>query len=364
MKKKKMKNKNIIKLLLFFSILNLNSQTSDFITQLERPFEIQFVGDNLYLIQDEGYKLSKINILNNPLEVIDIFSRQDLNLQLTNANKLLAHNGYLYIGQTNKISRIQLNVAAPVLEEVVRIVDSKFLSNFTDFLIKDDYMYLSFFSEGKISKIDISSISSNYNLEDVITNLNSPSKMVFNGNDLYFSQYSADKVSKIDITETSNSVEDIVTDIDECWNLILNDNILYIGSSTNLHAINISNVNSEKEIILTNINSVRGFAINNNNLYIGLPEDNKIITFNMETLDVDHYKDKKNDLKIYPNPSKNFLEISGLNKTTDFTIVNILGYEILSGTIANKNKINIQNLTNGIYFLKLNNEYLIKFIKK
>lgn len=41
----------------------------------------------------------------------------------------------------------------------------------------------------------------------------------------------------------------------------------------------------------------------------------------------------------------------------------IIGSEISRGTISNNEKVNIQNLTNGLYFLKFESGNTIKFIK-
>ncbi len=72
--------------------------------------------------------------------------------------------------------------------------------------------------------------------------------------------------------------------------------------------------------------------------------------------------DKK--IKLFPNPSKDFIQVSGLTKSEKYSIYGILGKEVLHGSIANEGKIEIQQLTKGIYFLKLNNGNAIKFFKE
>ncbi|MDN3664270.1 T9SS type A sorting domain-containing protein [Algibacter miyuki] len=56
---------------------------------------------------------------------------------------------------------------------------------------------------------------------------------------------------------------------------------------------------------------------------------------------------------MYPNPSSDFLNISGLTETQHYGIYNIIGTEVKKGSISNQEKIDIQDLTNGIYLLKL-----------
>jgi len=72
----------------------------------------------------------------------------------------------------------------------------------------------------------------------------------------------------------------------------------------------------------------------------------------------------ENSIKFHPNPSKDFIQISGLTKTEGYKLYNILGSEITNGIISNDDKINIQGLTNGLYFLKFDNGKTIEFIKE
>jgi chitinase len=82
---------------------------------------------------------------------------------------------------------------------------------------------------------------------------------------------------------------------------------------------------------------------------------------NCEVLAIQDHLNK--NIKIYPIPSNDFIQISGLDTTEKIKIYNALGIEVLKNSISNK-KINIQGLTKGIYFLKFKNGHSIKFIKE
>jgi hypothetical protein len=71
-----------------------------------------------------------------------------------------------------------------------------------------------------------------------------------------------------------------------------------------------------------------------------------------------------NNLSIYPNPSTDFIQISGLTKADDYKIYNVIGAEVNNGIISDNEKINIQYLTNGLYFLKFKEGNTIKFLKE
>jgi hypothetical protein len=70
------------------------------------------------------------------------------------------------------------------------------------------------------------------------------------------------------------------------------------------------------------------------------------------------------DINISPNPSSSFIQISGLKNTEYYRIYNILGKQIAKGFVSNNEKINIQNLKNGLYLLKVNNMHSKKFLKE
>lgn len=69
-----------------------------------------------------------------------------------------------------------------------------------------------------------------------------------------------------------------------------------------------------------------------------------------------------NQLVIYPNPSSSIINIQFLEKNSfpvEYHIVNLLGEIVLQGKLtfenSNKGNIDISNLTDGIYLIKLNN---------
>ena len=69
-------------------------------------------------------------------------------------------------------------------------------------------------------------------------------------------------------------------------------------------------------------------------------------------------------ITIFPNPTSDFIRISGLKKVENYRIYNILGSEIKKGSISDDEKIDIQNIANGLYLLKFDNGNTIRFIKE
>jgi hypothetical protein len=65
------------------------------------------------------------------------------------------------------------------------------------------------------------------------------------------------------------------------------------------------------------------------------------------------------DILIHPNPATRFLEITNLDRPTDFTFYDLQGRRIKDGTIVPSQLIDLNDLPAGIYFLKLRNSKLL-----
>lgn len=97
---------------------------------------------------------------------------------------------------------------------------------------------------------------------------------------------------------------------------------------------------------------------NNNDGYF----DNLKLTLN-NTLSVEEIIGTSKQFNLYPNPSNNFIQIVGLEEKTNFIIYNTLGSELMKGNISKEDKINIDNLDNGLYFLILGKRKALKFLR-
>ncbi|SFN47231.1 Por secretion system C-terminal sorting domain-containing protein [Bizionia echini] len=69
-------------------------------------------------------------------------------------------------------------------------------------------------------------------------------------------------------------------------------------------------------------------------------------------------------LKLYPNPSSEFLQISGLQQNVNYSILDFQGKQMQSGTLIPQENIPINSLQSGLYFLRIDSGTNFKFIKK
>jgi hypothetical protein len=81
------------------------------------------------------------------------------------------------------------------------------------------------------------------------------------------------------------------------------------------------------------------------------------------TLSVDEVNEI-DSLKIYPNPSSNFIQVSGLNTSQSYEIYSLLGARVSYGELENNQMIEVKEFANGFYLLKLENGKTIKFMKQ
>lgn len=80
-------------------------------------------------------------------------------------------------------------------------------------------------------------------------------------------------------------------------------------------------------------------------------------------LSTPEFSETKTRLKLYPNPTTDYIQISNLNTTENFKVYNVLGSEVISGQVSQNEKIDIHNLSNGMYLLMLDSGETMKFLK-
>jgi DNA-binding beta-propeller fold protein YncE len=359
--------KTILGIILMLSNINLIAQREVIVTGLNKPTGLIFNGNDLYIAESKGNKISKINIT-------------DTNISIKN----------VITGLNNPV-RLALN---------------------------GNDLYISEFEGNKISKIDIS--NENPTIVDVVTELQGPNGLAINGDYLYIAQTNANKISRINITDENSVIEDIVSGnhtfhpfnqkLDKPYDLLFNDDKLYVSNFGENKAITIVSIIDPIGTIIGgagNFNFPIAFAINDDNLYCSAFNPEAIHTISISSSDVTNslesdfitgmiIKDNslyvsggsrftsntttifKYDLstlslnnnfteeiiKISPNPSNNFIHITGLTRNENYKIFDILGKEFINGRINNHEKIDIQNLAKGLYFLKFENGNYFRFIKK
>ncbi|MBU2928119.1 T9SS type A sorting domain-containing protein [Winogradskyella psychrotolerans] len=130
-------------------------------------------------------------------------------------------------------------------------------------------------------------------------------------------------------------------------NIDANDNVIVAGSFR--QTVDISPFDSENTELISH-----GFR------------DNYILSMgNSNVLSTDDYQ-LGNTIKLYPNPSENYIYIAHSQPSTlsNYVIFDVNGKSVLSGDLGINNEINISHLKSGFYFLSINQQTeTFKFLK-
>jgi len=130
------------------------------------------------------------------------------------------------------------------------------------------------------------------------------------------------------------------------------DNKITVGSGNGSFSYELDN------LLPNSIYYIRTYAKNSKGISYG--SLSAIDTNDMQDIEIDF----KAKIKTYPNPSTNYISLSGLAESQNYIIYNMQGKQVLNGSITSDNKIEVKFLTKGMYLLKLENFEIIKFIKE
>jgi hypothetical protein len=267
--------KIFLSITLFLTLFYSNSsftQVTDVVTGLNNPTRLALNGNDLYIAEYNGNKISKIDITAATPTATEVVA-------VVNGPYGLLLNGYdLYIAEFdgNKISKIDITPATPT--DVVTGVNAP-----NGFALNGNDLYVSEYFGNKISKIDIT--ATNPTAIDVVTGLAGPGNLLLNGNDLYIAEFDDYKISKIDITATNPTAIEVVTGLNEPDELILIGNDLYISEfgGNKISKIDITAATPTLTGVVTGVNGPSGFALNGNDLYISEYYGNKISKIEVAT---------------------------------------------------------------------------------
>lgn len=115
-------------------------------------------------------------------------------------------------------------------------------------------------------------------------------------------------------------------------------------------------------VITTNVDIGLLLALNFN--ISGMPFEGLSGNFKAEICSTLNSESKvEKTLKIFPNPASNYIKLTSSFINSSYRISDVLGKEILAGKVTQSTKIDVTSLKNGLYFLKIDTKYSVKFIK-
>ncbi len=133
------------------------------------------------------------------------------------------------------------------------------------------------------------------------------------------------------------------------------------GSTYSLKPMHCQNVALDRVAgaINANVHTWAYSATNNNQKW------NIISASTSRNLFVDSSQRNKqmNNIKLYPNPAQNSINLTGLPSDAHVKVLNSYGHVVIDTHLDN-NTLNLSTIPSGVYFLKSNQEMKIRFIKK
>ncbi|WP_218597741.1 T9SS type A sorting domain-containing protein [Polaribacter sp. NJDZ03] len=371
-----MKNK-ILLYLFIFVYLPINSQVTDFMFltgELLGARSILAIENYLFIAKYD--KISIVDLTSSIPSITNEITGFDHPVSLA------VKGNYLYFGVLleNRVLKFDYTQTNPSLIEVIKMDHTP-----SSIAFSGNELFIYSTGNNKLYKTDITDVNSNVSEVDLYYKhllYGGDQNIAINGNFLYLSADT--KLYVINLTTPTLEPSIIIqskytTDIafDENNNLFSS---IYDYSKTKMreNVDNISVLNTENlmtnnfQEVISDVYIPWSITISNNIMYIVHREEDfnsglsqgKISKIDLSAALTINNFEVSEKINVFPNPSSNFLNISGLNKSEDYIIYDIIGKKIINGTIAHNHKINILHLANGLYFLKINNKDIIKFIKK
>ena len=343
-------------IILFYSF-GIHAQATDFVTGLNNPRDMLLDGSTLYVAESYAGRIIKLDLLQSNPEPEVVVSGIPL------VNGMALRGTELYFSQLNgynKLSKIDLTDPNPspivILEDFISAMDLEFYG---------DYLYISQFALDRIVKIDPS--IPNPPIIEVVTGVETAHDLEIVGDEMYVVVWAYNKISKIDLTVQDPILVDVKTNLSLAVGMKLRSNELYIAEAgqsigdDRVSMIDITQTNPVRETIVTGLyNPTQGLEIYNDVLYIA--EDFKISKFELSPLAVAEYK--ISHINVYPNPSSDFIRLSGLPKQIPYSLYSLSGTFIKSGLVEDGDNINIKDLSAGTYLLVLDKTWVVRVLKE
>jgi len=179
------------------------------------------------------------------------------------------------------------------------------------------------------------------------------------------------EIFRLDLSENEPAPEFITTTPERIWSITTVEDFLYLLSDSNVTVYRTATSNPQNEaplyleVPVSNTQDVFSIAHDGDFLYYtALGGAGGIYRITDEILGLDVPQD--NAVQIYPVPSQQWLTISDQEVTQNrsFMIINMLGQVIINDNLtSNFRQIDISQLETGAYYIKIEGQEALRFLK-
>lgn len=293
------------------------NEITEVATGLIYPLGLEIYANDLLIAENDAAKLSIKNIDNTSTSVETFITFESPTID---PYGLLIKDQTLYTsGVGGYLFEVDMSLSDPIAVPTLSRSDGTVLN----LIVFQDHLYYTE-SEiensmyGSIKKVDL--MSSNPESNQFIGNLDSPVGLTLANNHLYFSEPELNKIFRIDLSDANPSPVEVLSNLDGPGTLYIHDDFMYISQLDKVSRVQLATLG----------------------------------TSNIE----------KPQITIYPNPTSDVLILGGIESETTYAIFSITGKKVKKGLTSDQ-KIDVNNLEQGLYFLELNNNNkIIKFLKE
>lgn len=330
--------------LLLFCFKMANSQVTSLLNGLNTGItNLVVFEDNIYFSSYTNHTIYRYPITGNTSQLPEVFKTLT-----SKPTQLLLHNSDLYIAteQTSHIYKINLLATDTTPIEVTDI--------YGPMAIKNNFLYVGQYLDEKIVKVNLL----NGSKTDYLTGYK-PNYFNLQGDNLYFTSNTTNKFYKINLID--NSLNVILENLNYVSGIVIENNICYLCESQadKISYYDLSTNQFLNLVTLTPGSWPNGITIYNNVIYFISTIVGQVSSIPLSTLEIT--TNHKNTYSIYPNPATDILNISTDEILEEYQVFDITGKEVLKGRFET-NRINVTQLQNGVYILKIKNS-VIRFEK-
>jgi hypothetical protein len=364
--------------------LKLNAQATQFSQAVTSPKGMTVIGSDLYVSESGASKIVKLDLNSTPPLAGPFIPKTDVLTGLTRPFGLSTDGTNLFIVDAGDITA---SIPAKIIQYNINTGVQISIFEFTStgpaprgILYHNGLVYVSDVTSNKIYVFNPgTTVTSLEVFSDLSVAGAGPVGMAVNNNTMYVAGRDSNIIYRINDVDTfdgsatlsANDYIDFTSDLG-IWAgpefLYLDGNTLYISGRDigNVGSVDVTSSTPLSTIsLLTSATVPEQIIPYNNNLYIA--ESSKITYFDLSVLSVnDNNGAISNPLsfKVYPNPTKDDINISGFEGEKSFKIYNLLGRLVMNGVASKSKKINISSLDSGMYLLKFDTGNVLKIIKE
>lgn len=343
-----MQTKLVFTLISLLSLSAIWGQTTTLYTGLNTAVGLEANGNDLYIAESQSNRIVKLDISNSSPSLQIVANTNSPEGLALDGNHLRIANLTGAIGTINVLAGIPSTVST--YHGTPGGVGARAITyNATHGL------YIGTAYQGNSTRIyKINSASS----ATLITTIPGPfgtdvRGMAIIGNYLYATQRSQDRIYRIDLTQANPTPVVFKSGINMAYDLEADGNKLYITTEAGkLYRINDVTVNNPPltTLISGGFGAFAGIEIIGQQIYIaGWANGGRILKYTDNTLSVnDDFK--LETFSFYPNPTIDLLTIKLKEQLEKVVIYSIIGEKVIE---SNKTLVNVKNLSNGMYILKV-----------